>query len=120
MALGNANTQAQSRGKNKPVIVKRRKEVVLAKGYTAITGSANQGAVSGAAACGISNSQLNLTYYHNNAGADCPTTNSKVYSRPRANDRFLLTDGMYKILCGSTYYALEIQSSLVRTIRACK
>ena len=32
MALGNANSQAQSRGKNKPVIVKRRKEVVAGKG----------------------------------------------------------------------------------------
>ena len=120
MALGNANTTAQARGKNKPVIVKRRKEVVLAKSYTAITGSTNQGAVAGAVACSRSNSDVNLIYYHNNTGADCPTTNSKVYSRPRANDRFLLTDGMYKILCGSTYYALEIQSNLVRTIRACK
>ena len=33
MALGNANTQAQSRGKNKAVVVKRRKEVVLAADY---------------------------------------------------------------------------------------
>ena len=32
MALGNANTTAQARGKNKSVIVKRRKEVVIAKG----------------------------------------------------------------------------------------
>jgi|TARA_Y100000033_G_C2747511_1_gene111929 hypothetical protein len=120
MALGNANNSAQSRGKNKPVIVKRRKEVVLAKSYTAITGSTNQGAVTGSVACAVDNSDVNLTYYHNNTGQDCPTAGSKVYSRPRANDRFLLTDGMYKVLCGSTYYALEIQSSLVRTIRACK
>tara|TARA_R100000322_G_scaffold136662_1_gene92506 strand:+ start:102 stop:464 length:363 start_codon:yes stop_codon:yes gene_type:complete len=120
MALGNANTQAQSRGKNKPVIVKRRKEVVIAKGYTAITGSTNQGAVTGAATCSVSNSELNLTYYHNNTGQDCPTVGSKVYSKPRANDRFLLTDGMYKILCGSTYYGLEIQSGLVRSIKDCR
>ncbi len=33
MALGNANGSSQSRGKNKPVIVKRRKEVVMAKDY---------------------------------------------------------------------------------------
>ena len=33
MALGNANTSAQARGKNKPVVVKRRKEVVMAKNY---------------------------------------------------------------------------------------
>ena len=36
MALGNANSSAQSRGKNKPVIVKRRKEVVTAKNYRSI------------------------------------------------------------------------------------
>ena len=120
MALGNANNSAQSRGKNRPVIVKRRKEVVLAKGYTAITGSTNQGAVTGAATCSVSNSELNLIYYHNNTGQDCPTVGSKLYSRPRANDKFLLTDGMYKILCGSTYYALEIQTNRVSTIRACR
>ena len=120
MALGNANTSAQARGKAKPVMVKRRKEVVTAKTYVAITGSANQGAVTGQVACGLSNTDVTLTYYHNNTGSAAPTTGSKVYSRPRANDRFLLTDGMYKVLCGSTYYALEIQSGLVRTIRACK
>ncbi len=85
-----------------------------------MTGSTNQGAVSGSVTCSVSNSGLNLIYYHNNTGEDCPTVGSKVYSRPRANDRFLLTDGMYKILCGSTYYALDVESSLVSTIRACK
>ena len=33
MALGNSNSSAQSRGKNKAVVVKRRKEVVAAKDY---------------------------------------------------------------------------------------
>jgi len=120
MALGNANTSAQARGKAKPVMVKRRKEVVTAKTYVAITGSANQGAVAGNVTCAVDNSDVNLTYYHNNTGSAAPRANSKVYSRPRANDRFLLTDGMYKILCGSTYYALGIQNGLVRSITACK
>ena len=36
MALGNANTTAQSRGKNKSILVRRRKEVVVAKGYSTV------------------------------------------------------------------------------------
>ena len=39
MALGNANASAQARGKNKPVEIKRTKEVVMAKNYNSITSS---------------------------------------------------------------------------------
>ena len=120
MSLGNANTSAQSRGKNKPVMVKRRKEVVIAKSYVAITGSPNQGAVAGAVACGRPNSEVTLNYYHDNIGSAAPQQNNKVYSKPRANDRFLLADGMYKVLCGGQYSAMLIENNVVRSISACR
>tara|TARA_R100001510_G_C7613358_1_gene176227 strand:+ start:706 stop:1068 length:363 start_codon:yes stop_codon:yes gene_type:complete len=120
MALGNANSSAQARGKAKPVMVKRRKEVVIAKSYVAITGSVNQGAVAGAVACARPNSEVTLNYYHDNIGSAAPQANSKVYSRPRANDRFLLTDGTYKVLAGGQYYAMIIENNVVRTFSVCK
>ena len=120
MALGNANTSAQARGKAKPVMVKRRKEVVIAKSYVAITGCPNLGAVAGNAACARSNSELTLTFYHDNIGSAAPQANSKVYSKPRANDRFLLEDGMYKVLCGVQYAAMLIENNVVRSITTCR
>ena len=57
MALGNANTSAQSRGKNKSILVKRRKEVVLAKTYGSISGTT----VQARAACNTRDS-LSETY----------------------------------------------------------
>ena len=89
MALGNANASAQSRGKNKPVIVKRRKEVVVAKGYTEILGTA----VNGTSACALSLGSNK--YYHDGSGT-FPATNDKVYSRQRANSKYGLKNGYYK------------------------
>ena len=85
MALGNANTSAQARGKNKPVIVKRRKEVVLAKTYNSVSGTIKEVA----AACGTRN-PLNETYYHN-GGRSTPSVNDIVYVSRRAdNERGVL------------------------------
>ena len=95
MALGNANTSAQSRGKNKPVIVKRRKEVVLAKSYNsfqiseALTGVSNQGEI-----C-ASSASVNTTVYHNGSSAT-PGKNDLIYTRARKNDKYLLEDGYYR------------------------
>lgn len=100
MALGNANSQAQSRGKNKPVIVKRRKEVVLGKGL--FTGTINMTPFPDLNkplnACLLSTPDT--TVFHNAApgGNDFGgiSVGDKIYTRRRVNDKFTLADGVYK------------------------
>ena len=97
MALGNANTSAQARGKAKPVIVKRRKEVVMAKRTTtSIVATGLTGAVNGASACSAGGSMnFDKEYYVNNITNGIPDEGAKVYSRPRINDKYLLEEGLY-------------------------
>ena len=88
MALGNANTTAQARGKNKPVIVKRRKEVVLAKDYASIVATGLTGESTANAACALAGSlAFNKEYYVDNITNVIPDIGAKVYTRPRINDR---------------------------------
>ena len=96
MALGNANTQAQSRGKNKPVIVKRRKEIVLAKSY-------------------------NTETYFYNGTASAPEAGDVVYPVRRANSRNVLEAGHYKIgPYSGRYKNMEIGSNgVVSAITNC-
>ena len=87
MALGNANNSAQSRGKNKPVVVKRRKEVVAGKSFHAITGSIENGETTHSASCSTSEA-VNVTYYHNAGSASGYTTGTTFYTRARDNKQF--------------------------------
>ena len=115
MALGNANSSAQSRGKNRAVVVKRRKEVVVAKGYTEILGTA----VNGTSACALSLGSNK--YYHDGSGT-FPATNDKVYSRQRANTKYYLANGHYKMHNASdtrTTKNIEISSGEVSRVTAC-
>ena len=115
MALGNANSSAQSRGKNRAVVVKRRKEVVVAKGYTEILGTA----VNGTSACALSLGSNK--YYHDGSGT-FPATNDKVYSRQRANTKYSLANGHYKMHNASdtrTTKNIEISSGEVSRVTAC-
>ena len=115
MALGNANSSAQSRGKNKAVVVKRRKEVVVAKNYTAILSTARQGT----SACALSIGSNE--YYHDGSGT-FPAADDKVYSRRRASTRYILIDGHYKMHNASderTTKNIEISSGVVSRVTAC-
>ena len=101
MALGNSNAQAQSRGKNKPVIVKRRKEVVLGKGL--FTGTINMTPFPDVnkplSACALGTPDT--TVFHDGGGDNFAgvTIGTKVYTRRRVNDDFTLsTDGAYKAI----------------------
>jgi hypothetical protein len=106
MALGNANNSAQSRGKNKPVIVKRRKEVVAAKGYNSITGSTRQSR----SACSYRGS-VDQTYYHNGR-MQYPRIGDKIYFTRRAGSKFALEAGHYKIDMGrGAFVSISINSS---------
>tara|TARA_X000001382_G_scaffold85411_2_gene60531 strand:+ start:349 stop:702 length:354 start_codon:yes stop_codon:yes gene_type:complete len=116
MALGNANTSAQSRGKNKPVIVKRIKEVVAAKGFATLLGSLPQRA----SACSLSTASLNIKYVHDGSGT-LPSTGDKLYSKSRVNDRFLLEAGHYKVVSGKSICSVEINGSgVVAAVTICK
>ena len=116
MALGNSNSSAQSRGKNKAVVVKRRKEVVIAKNYTAILSTAMQGV----SACGIS---LGSNVYYHDGSSSFPVPNDKVYSKQRAGTVFLLPVGNYKMHFDSdrrTSKNIEINPiGVVKKVTAC-
>jgi len=99
MALGNANTSAQARGKAKPVMVKRRKEVVMAKGYNSFQISEPLRDVSNAQGICASSASLSQTVYHNGSSA-APGSTDLIYTRPRANERYLLQNGFYKASVG--------------------
>jgi hypothetical protein len=116
MALGNANTSAQARGKNKPVIVKRRKEVVLARTYGSISGTT----VQARAACDTRDS-LSETYYHNGSRST-PVVNDRVYVSRRAdNERGVLQDGFYKVTADSrTFVSIQITSGVVAAVENCR
>ena len=111
MALGNANTSAQARGKNKATKIIKRKEVESAAGYTEIQASA----VQGSNACGESN--LNVTYFHDGSHVSGLPMNAadKVYTEKRANSRFYAANGHIKIGPDRGRYAnIEITSGEVK------
>ena len=85
MALGNANTKAQARGKNKAVKVRRRKEVRTAKNYKSLAGSVLDPVARDA--CRLS--PTTTTYYYNGAGL-IPRPGEIIYreKRARGNNRF--------------------------------
>lgn len=117
MALGNANTSAQARGKARPVMVKRRKQVVAAKGYGTITSSTIQARD----ACGVNPSSVTQTYYSGGA-SPVPRVGDKIYARRRASDRYLLRAGEYKISDGRSGYAsMTIDSNgRVERLQGCR
>ena len=120
MALGNANTSAQARGKNKAVKIQRRKEVVSAKGFHAITGSIENGETTHSASCGTSEA-VNVTYYHNAGSASGYTGGTTFYTRARENNRFKLANGYYKVTHdGSTFKSIQIVSGKISSIATCR
>ncbi len=105
----------QARGKARPMLVKRRKEVVAAKGYTSFTSST----VQSRSACSYRGS-VDQTYYHNGRGA-LPVAGDKVYAKARANDRYFLADGHYKIDAGrGAYQSIPVTSGVVGSISNCR
>jgi hypothetical protein len=117
MSLGNANTSAQSGGKNKPIVVKRRKEVVAAVGYTQISASPKQSSN----ACSVNTSSgLTETYYHDGSAA-LPAQFDQVYSKRQASDRFYLQPGHYKTSTGTLHQSFEIaRAGTVIAVTGCK
>jgi len=114
MALGNANTSAQARGKNQPIIVKRRKEVLVGRSYATIVATALTGESHGSPACALAGVMaFDKTYYVKSITEGKPDIGTSIYSRPRANDDFLLKEGLYLFKVGTANWLLNINSSRV-------
>tara|TARA_R100000654_G_scaffold20616_1_gene41608 strand:+ start:621 stop:995 length:375 start_codon:yes stop_codon:yes gene_type:complete len=114
MALGNANTTAQARGKNKAVKVKRHKEVAAASGFVQFSHGPKKPNVP--ASCAVSSGDMTLQGFTNNTSAGFPfLTNDYFYTKKRANPRFYVADGFYKVGPNSkgSFYTVEIVNGQV-------
>ena len=110
MALGNANTSAQARGKNKATKIRTAKDRVGARSFHSLSGSTVESG--NAAACALGSTPN--TYYHDGSSAAGYTTNDYVYTRKRLNSRFYLPDGYYKVSHdGSTFKSIQISSGQI-------
>ena len=105
MALGNSNSSSKSRGKNKPVAVRRIKEVRAAAGYTEFT--CGPLAVNSSNSCG--GAVTGNTFYHDGSAA-LPVVNDVVYSRKGARNPNSFTAGFYKITSSGRSASLQINS----------
>ena len=112
MALGNANTSAQARGKNKATKIKKRKEIDAASGFVQFSHGSKQANV--ANSCSVSS--MDEIGYTNNTSAGFPfNTGDYFYTRKRANSNFYVADGFYKVGPNSkgTFYSAEIVNGRV-------
>jgi len=118
MSLGNANTAAQARGKNKAVKIRRHKEIVNAANYNTVSLSPAQ--ADATAACAYSGGGGTFTtYYHTNAGP-LPAVNDRVYKDRRARNPNSFAAGFYQIDLGKSKVALEINDiGKVVLVRPC-
>ena len=110
MALGNANTSAQARGKNKATKIRTAKDRVGARSFHALSGSTVESG--DAAACALGSTPN--TYYHNAGSAGGYTTGTYVYTSRRAYDKHYLPNGYYKVSHdGSTFKSIQISSGQI-------
>lgn len=117
MALGNANTTAQARGKNKAVKIKRHKEVVTAKNYTRIAAST----VQRSSACALDTGRACTEHYYHDGSAALPQVGDKVYSTQRAGEQFILRAGHYKTTNLVLFQSFEInRTGVVAAVTVCK
>ena len=115
MGLGNNMSMGQARGRAKPVLIKRTREVNDAKNYTAILSTAGQGS----SACGVSLGSN--VYYHDGSGS-FPAVDDKIYSTQRASATYYLANGHYRMHHASdtrTTKNIEISSGVVTRVTAC-
>jgi hypothetical protein len=115
MALGNNFSMGQARGKARPVLVKRTKEVYNAKDFTEILSTAGQGTN----ACGLS---LGTNTHYHDGSSNLPVVDDKIYSIKRASATYYLANGHYKMHHASddrTTANIEISSGVVTRVTGC-
>ena len=121
MSLGNNTGMGQVRGKNKPILIKRIKEVVAAKDYKKFSCSPPGFYRAVGDACSINTaSGLTEEYYHSGA-RPTPRAGDRVYTRKRAFKKYYLRAGYYKTTDGIAKVAFEVdRTGTVGNITLCK
>tara|TARA_R100000734_G_C3234682_1_gene41437 strand:+ start:128 stop:502 length:375 start_codon:yes stop_codon:yes gene_type:complete len=117
MALGNANTNAQDRGKNKATKIRKRKEIEAASGFVQFSHGPKKPNVP--ASCIVSPGDMTLQGFTNNTFAGFPfLTGDYFYTQKRANPRFYIADGFYKVGPNSkgNFYTVEIVNGQVASV----
>ena len=108
MALGNNISMGQARGKSKPILVKRRGEIVAAANFVELISSIKQ--ASGVNLCrapGTPNS-----FYHNGTHATgLPDVGDIIYETQRARNPNSFTAGFYRMSANGVHFvALEVNA----------
>jgi len=117
MSLGNNIGMAQTKGKNKPIVIKRAKEIHLAKDFHAISGSL----VTGGAPCALNNGVVTQSYFHSAGSASGYTLGTFFFTQKRAHENYYLPDGNYKVTHNGTLYrGIAIVNGRIGTIDNCK
>ena len=117
MALGNGASIGQARGKNKARVVKRIREVDVAKNYSRVDLSSRQGDDRDACA----EVSFPNQFYHNGSGS-LPVINDVVYETKRALSPNRFTSGFYKMSDGrGGFVSLQINAiGVVTASSACR
>ena len=116
MGLGNNMGMGKAKGKSRPEMMKRIKEVREASGFTAFQGSALQSSD----ACSLDNSNVNITYYHDGSSV-LPQVGDKVYTSKRLNTRFLVSDNKHFKVGPDRgrYFNVNYRSGVVASVSTC-
>ncbi len=120
MALGTSNTSAQARGKNKATKIRTKKDRDTAANYKAFSTTAAE--TGNTEACAISTGSMTIECFHDSShGSNLPfEVCDKVYTTKRANPRFYLPDGYYKIGPDrGRYYSIQVTNGAVAARTAC-
>jgi len=115
MALGNASSMGQARGKNKGTVARRAREHHGARNYTLILSTS----VQGSSACGIS---VGANQYYHDGSSAFPAVDDKIYSIKRASQTYYLANGHYRMHVSGderTTKNIEIGSGVVTRVTAC-
>jgi hypothetical protein len=97
MGLGNNMSVGKAKGKSKTIFRKRQRQIKAAENYTTFSVSITESSIINA--CAISNSDINITCFHNSSHASNLPLNvgDRIYTRKRASNDFALKDGFYKV-----------------------
>jgi len=110
--LGNGSSNNVARSKSKATLVKRTKEVVTARNYNSVAGSAQAASDTCRDA-----PATNITYYHNGS-VSVPAVNDIMYTTKRAFSPNTFTAGHYRIFDGvAMYFNIQVDSAGVITAK---
>lgn len=110
MALGNNISMGQARGKSKPILVKRRQEIVAAANFVELISSIKQ--ASGVGLCGVSGTPNR--FYHNGTGNanNLPDVGNIIYETQRATTPNSFIAGFYRMSANGVHFVALVVDAL--------